>query len=140
MGQINYGRLLLGGIVAGIIIAVVDAILSGWVLASQFNAALTERNLPPTGTGQIVWFVIYALIVGIVAVWIYAGFRPRFGAGPRTAVIAGVTTWVIATVFGSAYPVTVGLLPIGLAITVSIIGLIQVVVATWAGAALYQEQ
>jgi hypothetical protein len=35
---------------------------------------------------------------GIVAVWLYAVAHPRFGPGPRTALIIGLAYWVIGYV------------------------------------------
>ena len=41
--------------------------------------------------------------LGIAAVWLYAAIRPRYGAGPRTAVIAGLAVWVMADLWSGIY-------------------------------------
>ena len=33
--------------------------------------------------------------MGILMTWWYAAIRPRFGAGPKTAAIAGFAVWLI---------------------------------------------
>jgi hypothetical protein len=38
------------------------------------------------------------VVAGIWAVWLYAAIRPRYGAGPKTAAIAGFSWWLIATI------------------------------------------
>ncbi|HSE60477.1 MAG TPA: hypothetical protein VLA99_17380 [Nitrospiraceae bacterium] len=31
------------------------------------------------------------------ALWLYAAIRPRFGAGPKTALYAGLGVWVLGS-------------------------------------------
>ena len=42
------------------------------------------------------WIVIDFLF-GILIVWTYAAMRPRFGPGPKTALIAGITLYLAVT-------------------------------------------
>ena len=56
-------------------------------------------------------FAILNLIVGLTAVWIYVGIRPRFGAGHMTAVYAGLATWLLTFVESHVFIGTVGLFP-----------------------------
>ena len=37
---------------------------------------------------------------GPMALWLYAAIRPRFGAGPRTAVIAATFIWFVLGPYG----------------------------------------
>ena len=97
MGNINVGRWVGGGVVAAVILFVVDFVLNGMILANQWAAAMTALGKPAMGesAGEIVVFVIYDLVLGLAALWIYVGIRPRFGAGVTTAVYAGLATWVL---------------------------------------------
>ena len=65
------------------------------ILADDMNANAQRLNLDPAvgatrpprwSAGSLVDF-----IYGLLIVFTYAGFRPRFGPGPRTAIIAGLT-------------------------------------------------
>src|SRR5207249_3963498 len=38
-------------------------------------------------------FLAWGFLVGIFAVWLYAAIRPRYGAGPKTALCAGAAVW-----------------------------------------------
>jgi hypothetical protein len=89
--------------------------------------------------GQIVFFAILNLIVGLTAVWIYVGIRPRFGPGMHTAIYAGLATWLIGYLVPNAFFAATGLFPAYLLWTAIIVGVIQVPLATAAGAWLYQE-
>ena len=55
MGNINTGRWVVGGLVAGVIIFIVDYVLNGVILADQWAQAMTAMNLPvASGTaGQV---------------------------------------------------------------------------------------
>jgi hypothetical protein len=138
MGKINIGRVIISGIIIGVIVDVIEGIMNGWLLSAQWTAAMAAMNQPPIGVGQVIGFNIYGLIIGLGAAWIYAGFRPRFGAGHRTALIAGLTVWVLAY-FIPYFSFALTGLPIKLMVTIGIVGLVEIIVATLVGAYFYQE-
>jgi hypothetical protein len=89
MGKINWARVFLGGVLAGVIINVFEIAWSGFVLAKQWHAAMSALGHPLPSAA--IWiFALEALGMGIAAVWLYAAIRPRFGAGLKTAVAAGL--------------------------------------------------
>src|SRR3989442_9724785 len=95
MGKINGGRVVLGGLLAGLVLNVIDWVVYGKVLAADFNAALQALGKGPMTGSMIIWFVIFDFLFGIFLVWVYAAIRPRFGARPRAAVLAGVAIRVL---------------------------------------------
>jgi hypothetical protein len=139
MGKVDWGRVILGGIVAGIIIDIVEFVLNGIVLAGQWSAVIADRRLPMMGTTEIVWFNIVGLATGIAAVWTYAAIRPRFGSGPKTAVCAGLLIWFVGYLLADAFPAIVGMLPSGMVAIMVAVGLVEIIVATLAGAYIYRE-
>ena len=141
MGNINIGRWIIGGVLAGVIIFIVDGVLNGIILADQWAEAMTAlgKTAPGQTAGELVGFLVFSLVVGLVALWIYAGIRPRFGSGVTTAVYAGIATWLLTNAVPNAFVLTVGLFPAGLIWTVIIVGAVQMVIASVAGAYLYQE-
>jgi hypothetical protein len=141
MGNINISRWILGGVVCAVILFIVDFVLNGVVLMQQWTDAMAALQQPPMGesVGQIVFFAILNLIVGLTAVWIYVGIRPRFGPGMQTAIYAGLATWLIGYLVPNAFFAATGLFPAYLLWTAIIVGVIQVPLATVAGAWLYQE-
>ena len=58
MGKINLGRVILGGIVAGIIIDIVEYVLNAIVLADRWTSIMSAHNLPAFGTNAIIIFNI----------------------------------------------------------------------------------
>ena len=139
MSKIDTGRVLIGGIVAGIIIDIVESVLNGVVLNAQWTAIAASHNLPMVGTNQIVVFNILGLITGIAAVWAYAAMRPRFGAGPMTAVYAALLVWVVGYLIPDIANGTIGLVPMSMTITLIVVGVVELIVATVVGAYLYKE-
>jgi hypothetical protein len=139
MSKIDPGRVLVGGIVAGIIIDVFESVLNGVVLSAQWNSLAASHNLAAVSTNEIVVFNILGLITGIAAVWAYAAMRPRFGAGPMTAVSAAVLVWVVGYLLPDVSNAVIGLVPMPLTMTIVLVGLVELIVGTVAGAYLYKE-
>jgi len=142
MGNINVGRWIVGGVVAAIILFIVDFVLNGMILMQQWTDSMALLQLPPMGedAGQLFFFAFLNLLVGLTAVWIYAGIRPRFGPGVKTAIYAGLATWVVGYFVPNAFLLASGVFPPNLLWIGIIVGLIEVPVATVAGAYLYQEE
>jgi hypothetical protein len=141
MGKINLGRVILGGIVAGIVINLIEWVTNGVILQSQWADVMT--GLGKSGVislKQILAFNAWGFAVGILTVWAYAAIRPRFGAGPRTGAMAGSLIWASAYVLGGATPVFLHLIPVGLMATTLAVGLVEAIVAGCVGAYFYKEE
>ena len=139
MSGINLGRVIGGGLLAGLIINISEFILNGVVLAQQMEAAMRSLNRPPVDNQMIVWFVVLGFALGIVTVWLYAAIRPRLGPGVRTAVCAALTIWFLAYLYSNAAMAVMQLLPRRLLLVSTVWGLFEIVIAAVAGAWLYSE-
>jgi hypothetical protein len=108
VGKINSARVLGGGLVAALVMNIVDAAINGAVLGSAWATegnALNPALMAKPGiemTSMLGW-VIVDLLLGIFVVWFYAAIRPRFGAGPRTAIIAALSVWFVTHLFFASY-------------------------------------
>ena len=140
MGKINMGRVILGGLVAGIVIDVFEGVLNGVVLADQWTAYMSSIGKPPAfSVGQLVWFNLIGLFYGILTVRLYAAIRPRFGPGPKTAVRAGIAIWLVGYLLPNLTYMAAGLAPTDITITATAVEIVETVLAAVAGAALYRE-
>jgi hypothetical protein len=85
--------------------------------------------------------IFATFVLGMVAVWLYAAMRPRYGAGPRTALIAGVTVWLLSHLWSGVYLGAgyTGIITPKLAWIPVAWGLLEAPLATMAGAAFYKE-
>ena len=100
MGKINWSRLALGGLLAGVVIGTLSAILIP-MFASRWNDALTALGGGTLSDSDPGFFAAGAAIqfaAGILMIWLYAAIRPRYGAGIMTAVRAGVAFWAITMI------------------------------------------
>jgi hypothetical protein len=141
MGRINLGRVVLGGIVAGLVINIVEGIVNGAVMATQWAATMTSLNRSPVmSIKQIVAFNLWGFAVGILTVWVYAAIRPRFGAGPKTAMCAGLFVWATAFALGNAAPVFLHIFRVDYTLTVTGIEFLEMLAASVAGCYFYKEQ
>jgi hypothetical protein len=139
MGKINYGRVVLGGLLAGVIISIGEYLLNEVVFAEQMAGVMTNLGLSAPGGEQIAALVVMTFVVGIALVWVYAAIRPRFGAGVKTAIIAGVVTWLLNYCLPNAGFTIIGVLPTNLAVTACLWGLVEILLAAVAGAWVYKE-
>lgn len=139
MTGISLGRVIAGGLAAGLIINLSETVLNLSVIAPQMEAALAQFSLPPVGGGAISYFVLWGFAIGLMLVWLYAAIRPRFGPGPRTAVCAALFVWFTAFFSGGASMAALGFMPVGLTAIGLIWGLVEVIVAGIVGAWIYTE-
>jgi hypothetical protein len=140
MSGINTGKVITGGLVAGIVMNVLD-FAGNYVMRADFMANTTRLGLDPASmesTSAIATWVVIDLLMGITIIFAYAAIRPRFGAGPKTATIAALVMWfgVGLILFGMA---SMGMLDMPLFWKATAISLVNLIVSANAGAALYKE-
>jgi len=139
MGKINFGRVLLGGLVAGLILNIGEYLLNDKVLATQMAEMFRRCGFPKPGTNFIVIAVVITFVLGIVLVAGYAAIRPRFGAGPKTAIIAGLFAWFGVVVYNNVIVVGLGMEPANVFALVLVWELVEYLLAAMVGAWLYKE-
>jgi hypothetical protein len=141
MSSVNTGKVIAGGLLAGLVFNVLDFVSNAFILAADFRANAQRLGLDPavaeSPAGIATWVVI-DFILGLLVVFTYAGIRPRFGPGPKTAVYAGLVVYlaVTAVVFGLSQG---GLIPMSLFVKASVTSLVTVIIGSIAGAWAYQE-
>lgn len=139
MSRINMGRVIVGGLLAGLLINVSEFVLNTFVVAKDFEAAMKAMNLPPMDNSQIPYFVVFGFALGIVTVWLYAAIRPRFGPGVPTAVCAALAVWFLAYLYPTLYFLVMHVFPANTLIISVCWGLAEILVAGIAGAWAYTE-
>ena len=139
MGKINWTRVILGGLVARVIINVFESVLNGVILAKDMEAAISALGRQ-MGGGALAVFIAWGFLVGIFAVWLYAAIRPRYGAGPKTALCAGAAVWGLGYLLASVTPIALHLFPRRLMAIGLAVGIVEVLAGTLAGAWLYREE
>lgn len=140
MGKMNWGRIFLGGVVWFVVYEALGG-TTWWLFLRGGSIAAVEslgRPLPAT-VGFVALFLSGGLATGVIALWLYAAIRPRYGPGPKTAVRAALAWWAIAGLLPMTFWFRLLLLPTGLLVGLLAGALVAAVVATLVGAWLYQE-
>jgi hypothetical protein len=137
--KINFGRVLLGGLVAGIVLNIGEYILNDKVFAAQMKVYLAKHNFPTPGTNAIVVAVVMTLVLGVVIVLGYAAIRSRFGPGPKTAIIAALFAWFGVSVYPNVLGAAFGFVPTDILPILLVWQLVEFSIAAMIGAWLYKE-
>lgn len=139
MNNINFGRVLLGGLVAGLVMNVSEFVLNDVVLGAQMKAFFARLNLPEPSGSFIAVAVILTFVMGVVLVWIYAAMRPRLGPGPKTAICAGVIGWLFACFYCGIINGIILQVPTNFMVIAIVWCFFEYTLAAIAGAWLYKE-
>ena len=139
MNRINYTKVIVGGLLAGLIINIGEFIFNGVLFAEEMNQAMVALNRPPVADSMIIWFLLFAFGLGITLVWLYAAIRPRFGAGVRTAICASLAVWGLAYLYPTLFFIVMQLVPTRMMVLGTVWGLFEVTLAGVAGAWAYKE-
>ena len=86
MGKMNIGRLIAGGLVAGLIINIAEGVTNGAILGQQWKdraAKMAPVTRQPTNAQAMILWTILAFALGLIAIWMYAAVRTRFGPAPK---------------------------------------------------------
>jgi hypothetical protein len=92
----NGTRIAFGGLAAGLVLLASGIVLGHGVLGPDYVRAFASHRAHPVSAATVIENTAIRLAFGFLVVFLYAAFRPRFGAGPRTAAIAAVFFWLSA--------------------------------------------
>ena len=137
MGRINVKGVIIGGWVAGLVLNVIDYLVYGVWLAPEL--ATMQRPGAPAMSSLIPLFVVLDFVYGIALIQLYAAIRPRFGAGPATAIKAGIFVWVLVGLLHAIGEAPMGHMPQRLYTIGTLVALVEFPLAALAGARFYQE-
>ena len=137
--KINFGRVLLGGLVAGVILNIGEWLLNGVVLHKEMEEFFKKCGFPQPGNKFLVIAVAITFVLGIVIVLGYAAIRPRFGPGPKTAIIAGLFAWFGVVLYQNVIAAGLGMVPPNLVALVLGWEIVEYLLAALVGSALYKE-
>jgi len=138
MGNINLGRVILGGLVAGLVLNIGESVLNGMLLSAQMQSFMTQHRFAEPAN-FIAIAVVMTFVLGIVIVLGYACIRPRFGPGVKTAIIAAVFAWFGTYVYLGIIDGRLMSVPMNLILMKIGWGLVEYCLGAIAGAWLYKE-
>ena len=134
--KLNWKRIILGGLIAGAIINAIEYYVHAILLREAWSAAFKALGKNPTGWST---FIPANFLVGIFAVWGYALFRRRYGPGFVTALRAGLALWVVFWVIPTLGLQPLDLFPNTMLFSIIAVGLLDSLLGTVVGAAMYKD-
>ncbi len=140
MNKINFSRVVVGGIIAGLIINTGEFLLNEVFFVNQMEEMLRRLNTPRPGVTFIATATLLTFVLGIVIVSIYAMIRPRLGGGPTTAITAALVAWFCVYVYAGILNSVLFGVPINLLATGISWGAIEYILGGLAGAWIYKEK
>ena len=138
MSGINWRRVWLGGLAAGLLSNVLGIGSAHFLFAADVQT-LMQRLSVTFGPGVAVLHLTMRFALGVGVVWLYAAIRPRFGAGPRTAMLAGLAMWLATFVFSFAGIAPYGLYAERTLLLATVWTLMEMQAVALTGAWIYQE-
>lgn len=141
MARINWGRLILGGLIAAVIMFLTDGFIHERLVNADWQAVYRglRATEPEPHSTSMVYFGIYELGRGLISLFFYATMRTHFGPGPKTAVLAGIAGWIAFSLTGPAQFIPLGFFSNALWLKVGALHLVTSILATLAGAAIYKD-
>jgi hypothetical protein len=140
MAGINTGKVLTGGLLAGLLLNVGDFGIN-YFLGADMAANLTRLHLDPakmTDFSAAVPWIVIDFLMGLLAIFTYAAMRPRFGPGPKTALIAGGVLFLGVTFILFGFQ-TIGFFPMDGFVKNTVCEAVNVAIASVVGAWAYKE-
>ena len=141
--KMNTSKVLLGGVVAGIVMLAIDFVTNTYLLGPRYMAEM-DAYKPGSGAAMMAGnakfiYPLIDVILGVALVWLYAAIRPRFGPGPRTAMIAAFFTWLVSCIAYYGY-LQMGMMSSALWWEFSLVGLVTLTIAAMVGGRFYTEE
>ena len=140
--RINILRLILGGVTAGVVLNIITGVANARILNGDFQNwanGMGSHLHPPAQPAQICFWVLMCLADGMAGVFIYAGLRPRLGAGIKTALLAGLLVWTVGRLCVALDMFALGVFPWQLLAGQTILGLAAILPGVLVGAWVYKE-
>jgi hypothetical protein len=140
--RINTGRVIAGGLVAGIVANLLDVVWYQFLMGQDMEVMIQRlglnRAVVESNTLMFTWVAV-DVVYGMLLVWTYAAFRPRCGAGPATAVYAALVPFAAVTLFMYGYT-AMGIFSMNAFVKGTLFFLITSVAAALAGGSVYREE
>jgi hypothetical protein len=139
MSKINFGRVILGGLLAGLVLNIGEYLLNEVVFKTQMEEMFRRLHLTPPGGNFIAIAVVITFLLGILIVCLYAMIRPRYGPGPKTALCAASVIWFCVYFYCGVLNAAIFGLATSFVIIGMVWGIVEYSLAAIAGAWLYRE-
>jgi hypothetical protein len=144
MEKINISRVMWGGLLASVVFIIIEFIVEGFVnLVFGFDEANLARQYFPdiilSGVSYQVVNIIYLISTCTLTIWLYAALCPKFGVGPKTAIISSLLVIILIFLFMVNH-INMGIYPLKPALISLVISLVEFPISIVAGSSFYKSK
>jgi hypothetical protein len=139
MRPLNLKRILLGGLLAGLVVNITETFFNLVLVGKAMENAFKLMNLPPFGPSAMAYYTAWGFIQGLLSVWLYAAIRSQYGPGPKTAIRAGLLVWALAYAFPNMGFAFMGMAPWSVVSLTLVWSLVEAPLVTIVGARFYKD-
>ena len=133
----NRARVVIAGLAAGLVANILDFVVNGFLLAEEMAANSQRLGLADGPETMYVWIAV-DFVYGLLIAFTYAAIRPRFGPGPKTAVIAGTVLFAAVTAVLAGF-MSMGMFMQHVFIKSAALSYVTTIAASLTAGALYRE-
>ena len=143
MKKINFGRVILAGLVAALVFFFVEIVLEGFVylIFGVCEAEIFKEFLGyiPTGTLYYILNLVIFFSICILIMWVYAAIRPRFTSHAKAAIVTSLVFWLVVFLFIANF-VNIGIFPLKAALLNLAFNFIEIPIGILVGSLLYKDK
>jgi hypothetical protein len=114
MASINSGRVVTAGLLSGLVMNICDMAWNFTVMKDDMTAMAQKFGVDPNAAMSFsgaLPFILIDFLTGLLVVWTYAAIRPRFGPGPKTALLAAFVPFAAVELVLYAFTSALGMMP-----------------------------
>jgi hypothetical protein len=134
--------LFVGGLIASVLLFLSDGFLHENIVKQYWMFLYQGLGATPPEGGHaisMVYFFIFELGRGFLAIFLYVLMRPFHGPGPKTAVIAAIAAWITCSVTGPAEFIPLGFYGRRMWLMIAGYQLVTSIIANLAAAWIYRD-
>ena len=137
--KLNYRRILLGGLLAGLAMNGVDGVVNGVLLGEQYRAILRQIHAEQLLGASTAFWVSMDFLYALAISYLGATMRPAFGTGMAPYVRAGIVVWLVSYLT-VGWDIVVGTIPLGFHAVGAVATLVGFGAGAWIASRVYRER
>jgi hypothetical protein len=144
MERINLKRVIIAGLIASLSFIIIETIFEGLLkilfLFDEVSLLLQYfPNVTLSGTRYYIVNFVYLILTCEVTIWLYAALIPKFRAGFKTALLAGMVVILLIVLFMVNY-VNMNIIPLKMVLISLALSLVEFPLSIVIGAGFYKSK
>jgi hypothetical protein len=140
MGRMNWSRILLAGLLAGMVINTGEYLLHKIILQQGWTDLMQKfKDAAEPKPGQFAALSVAGFVMGVLTVWLFAAIRPRFASTPKAVMSAAIAIWIPGYCLGLLAPFMLGILPAALVFPSMAGGIVELTLGALLGGLIYAD-